>query len=173
MKKIMIAGPVGSGKTTFAKQLSAEKKIPYYELDNLIWNRLPAGDQPYPVEESIQQLQEILTEECWIIEGTTTKDWIKPALEAADILFLLLPPYHIRIYRILHRFIKQITKQEKAHYKPTIHLLKMMFRWNHHFEKKNVFELQKLIKCSPEKLLIVKSKNAYLSSKHYLVKEKT
>ncbi|WP_206912136.1 hypothetical protein IGL98_001761 [Enterococcus sp. DIV0840] len=161
MKKIIIAGPVGSGKTTFAKQLSAKKRIPYYELDNLIWNRHSTGDIPFPLEESTKKLQALLNKETWIIEGTTTKFWIKPALEDADIIFLLIPPYHVRVHRILSRYIKQITNQENAHYKPTLHLLKMMFIWNHHFEKKNFFELQKLVEPTNKKLIIVKKCNAY------------
>lgn len=74
MKKILIVGPVGSAKTTFAKQISSNRKIPYYELDNLIWTRHPTGDTPYPIEESVNQLQTILNKKTWIIESTTTKD---------------------------------------------------------------------------------------------------
>lgn len=154
----MIAGPVGSGKTTCAKQLAAHTGIPYYELDNLIWERHPTGDKPYSEEESVKQLQTILTNKSWIIEGTTTRDWIKPALDSADTIFLLLPPYPIRVYRILTRFFKQITNQEVAHYKPTIHLLKMMFIWNHHYEKKNIFELQALIDSSKNRIILLKKR---------------
>ncbi|WP_086313177.1 hypothetical protein A5821_000724 [Enterococcus sp. 7F3_DIV0205] len=160
MKKIMIAGPVGSGKTTFAKKLSAKKKIPYYELDNLIWNRQPSGDIPYSEEESTHQLQAILAKETWIIEGTTTKNWIKLAVNDADIILVLLPPYPIRLYRIFSRFIKQITNQETANYKPTFQLLKMMFIWNHHYEKKNIFELQKIAGSINKKLTILKTRHA-------------
>lgn len=33
MRKIFITGIVASGKTTFAKQLSAQLQLPWYELD--------------------------------------------------------------------------------------------------------------------------------------------
>ncbi|MGM0217235.1 hypothetical protein [Enterococcus sp. AZ126] len=161
MNKILITGPVGSGKTTFAKQLSAQKKIPYYELDDLIWDRHPTGDKQHPVEESAKQLQAILAKETWIIEGTTTRDWIKPSIESAEIILLLLPPYYIRVYRIFSRYIKQVTNRESAHYKPSIQLLKKMFIWNHHYENKNIFELQKLLSLSNKKLIILKKSNAY------------
>ncbi|WP_207694971.1 hypothetical protein DOK67_0002721 [Enterococcus sp. DIV0212c] len=165
MKKIMIAGPVGSGKTTLAKKLSVEKAIPFYELDNLIWKRLPEGDRPYSKEESNQQLQHILTKEAWIIEGTTTNEWIKPAVDDANIILLLLPAYPIRVFRILKRFIKQKTKREAAHYQPTLKLLKMMFIWNHHFEEKNIFKLHKLAESSPDKLILLKSYDSYSTYK--------
>ncbi|MBM7688701.1 hypothetical protein BCR24_08795 [Enterococcus ureilyticus] len=163
MNKIMIVGPVGSGKTTFAKQLSAKIAVPYYELDNLIWNRHPSGDKPYSEEESSKKLQVILTNDRWIIEGTTTKDWIKAAIDSADTIFLLLPPYSTRVYRIVSRYIKQITKQEKAHYQPSPHLLIKMFIWNHHFEQKNIYELQKLTDSSHKKLTVLKNHNAFSS----------
>ncbi|OJG74336.1 hypothetical protein RV12_GL002683 [Enterococcus quebecensis] len=95
-----------------------------------------------------------MNKDTWIIEGTTTKNWIAPALNDADIILLLLPSYSTRVYRILHRFIKQKTKQETANYKPTLHLLKKMFIWSHHFEKKNLLELQKLTERCPDKLIL-------------------
>ncbi|ALS00590.1 hypothetical protein ATZ33_04135 [Enterococcus silesiacus] len=170
MKKILIAGPVGSGKTSFAKQLSTEKKITYYELDNLIWNRQPTGDKPYSELESTKQLQTILAKESWIIEGTATKEWIKPAIDDADIVLLLLPPYFTRVYRIFSRFIKQITNKEVAHYKPTLNLLRMMFVWNHHFETKNIFELKKLADLSDKKLTILRDSDAYSCYKREILK---
>ncbi len=51
-------------------------------------------------------LQDILNFSEWIIEGTTTQDWIQDALIQADSVLLLLPPYQVRLYRILKRFIK-------------------------------------------------------------------
>lgn len=72
----------------------------------------------------------------------------------------MLPPYPIRIYRIFSRFIKQITNQETANYKPTFQLLKMMFIWNHHYEKKNILELQKIAGSLNKKLTILKTRHA-------------
>ncbi|MBO0469294.1 AAA family ATPase [Enterococcus sp. DIV0242_7C1] len=165
MMKIVIAGPVGSGKTTFARELAKEQKVQLYELDNLIWQRTPQGDQRFSKEKSAQLLQDILNYPEWIIEGTTTQSWIQDALIQADSVLLLLPPYHIRLYRILKRFIKQKLQLERANYTPTMNLLKMMFVWNHHYETKNKLELQQLIATSPAKLHILKDRNAYSAYK--------
>ncbi|MEI5992600.1 shikimate kinase [Candidatus Enterococcus mansonii] len=172
MKKIMITGPVGSGKTTLARQLAKKKDVPFYELDNLIWQRLAIGDQKRSECESSQLLQEILLQNEWIIEGTTTKDWIEPALSESDVILLLLPPYYLRVYRIITRFIKQTLKKETAHYKPSLHLLVNLFRWNHHFEKKNLLELQKLTADFPEKLVILNDSNPYRSYSKILTRYK-
>jgi shikimate kinase len=37
--KIHIIGSVRSGKTTLARTLSSKLKIPFYELDNVVWKR--------------------------------------------------------------------------------------------------------------------------------------
>ena len=42
--KIQIIGSVGSGKTTLAKKISEKLAIPYYEIDNIIFERHPTGD---------------------------------------------------------------------------------------------------------------------------------
>ncbi|OJG98004.1 hypothetical protein RV18_GL003700 [Enterococcus termitis] len=165
MKKIMICGPVGSGKTTFAKKLAAKEKIQLVELDNLIWERNPRGDKRFTKEQSIQLLQGTLATESWIIEGTTTQDWIKPAVAQADIILLLLPPYHVRLYRIFSRFIKQKRNVEQANYTPTFQLLKQMIVWNHHYEQKNIFELKRLNDSFPDKIIVLKELDAYAAYK--------
>lgn len=161
MEKIMIVGPVGSGKTTLARQLAKEQGLPFYELDNLIWNRLPEGDQRFTKKESTQKLKNILNRNTWIIEGTTTQPWIKPALMEAEIILLLLPPYHVRVTRIFTRFLKQLIHLEASHYRPSLKLLVNLFIWNHHYEKKNLYELQKLIEQDSTKIKTIKNPQAF------------
>ncbi|GGG18394.1 hypothetical protein GCM10007425_11070 [Lysinibacillus alkalisoli] len=43
-KKIHIMGAIGSGKTTLAKRLHEQLNIPYFELDNIVWERLDSDD---------------------------------------------------------------------------------------------------------------------------------
>ncbi|TNJ68383.1 hypothetical protein FE784_00125 [Paenibacillus hemerocallicola] len=48
--KIRIIGSCGSGKSTLAKELSVRCGIPYYELDNVIWDRNAEGVKyPEPI----------------------------------------------------------------------------------------------------------------------------
>ncbi|WP_227011219.1 hypothetical protein [Enterococcus wangshanyuanii] len=41
----------------------------------------------------------------------------------------------------------------------------MMFVWNHHYETKNKLELQQLILACPDKLHILRERNAYSAYK--------
>lgn len=57
--KIDIIGSVASGKTTLAKHLSEKFKIPYYQKDNIVWERTPAGDRKRSTEERDFPVMEI------------------------------------------------------------------------------------------------------------------
>lgn len=49
--KIDIIGSVASGKTTLAKKISSKYQVPYYEKDNIVWERTPNGDKQRTPEE--------------------------------------------------------------------------------------------------------------------------
>ncbi len=43
--RLDIIGSVASGKTTLAKIISEKYEIPYYEKDNIVWERTAYGDK--------------------------------------------------------------------------------------------------------------------------------
>lgn len=49
--KIDIIGSVASGKTTLAGKISQKYNVPYYEKDNVVWDRTPDGDRKRIPEE--------------------------------------------------------------------------------------------------------------------------
>ncbi|MFD1019880.1 AAA family ATPase [Thalassobacillus hwangdonensis] len=132
-KKIHIVGSVASGKTTLAKQLSIKLGIPYYELDNVVWERLPDGERRRTDEERDAHLKSILENDAWIIEGVH-HEWVADSLEQAEQIIYLDTPMYKRRIRIVTRFIKQKLKLEKANYTPTFEIFRKMFKWNRHFE---------------------------------------
>lgn len=66
MKKILIIGPAGSGKTTFAKQLSAKLDLPHLELDS-IYHR--ENWKPLDPVEFRMQVYEFTDQDAWIVCG--------------------------------------------------------------------------------------------------------
>ena len=66
MKKIMVIGCPGSGKSTFSKALCGRTGIPLYHLDRMYWN----ADKS-TVEKSVflARLYEVLQKDEWIIDG--------------------------------------------------------------------------------------------------------
>lgn len=66
MKRIIIIGCPGSGKSTFARELQKRTNLPLYYLDMLYWN---ADRTTVPKEEFRRRLGEVLEKDSWIIDG--------------------------------------------------------------------------------------------------------
>lgn len=132
--KIVIFGIVASGKTTLAKQLSQKLGIPYFEGDCIAWGfagepRFKRTDQQQ--EEAISAIDQ---NPSWIIEGTYRQSQ-RLVYELADQIIFLDTPLYLRRARIAMRFIKQTLGLEHSHYKPTLGMLKQMYRWTRDFEQ--------------------------------------
>lgn len=66
MKKVLIIGCPGSGKSTFAKKLHQQTGLPLYHLDNLYWN---ADGTRVERPLFLERLDQALQNEQWIIDG--------------------------------------------------------------------------------------------------------
>lgn len=84
MKKAIIIGCPGSGKTTFAEKLHTATGLPLYYLD-AIWHK---PDKTHiPREEFDIRLKEILSGDRWIIDGNYSRT-METRLSACDTVFL-------------------------------------------------------------------------------------
>lgn len=130
--KILIVGTVGTGKTTLARKLSKEYNIKYYEIDSIV------HDDVNKKKRTPQQQNEIISninkEDGWIIEGVLREN-LEYLLEIAEKIIYLDIPKNTRNKRILTRYIKQKIGIEKLNYKPSLKMLKMMYKWSNEFEK--------------------------------------
>ncbi|MEH7225377.1 AAA family ATPase [Bacillus sp. JJ1566] len=157
-KRIHIIGSVGSGKTTFANQLSSKLNISSYELDNVVWIRDKNGDIRRTEKEREEYLDTILQSESWIIEGVHNEEWVSSSFHHADVIIFLDPNYQTRMYRIVNRFLKQKLRLEHSNYKPTWKIFFKMFKWNRHFEEVGKPNFFKKYGVYNEKLLIIKDR---------------
>lgn len=102
MKKIVILGPSGAGKTTLAHGLGHTLKIKVFHLDRLFWQRGWKRKTWYERVEIVEQL--IQQENTWIIEGSYLASF-QPALQEADtIIFLDMAPLVCAI-RVIKRHL--------------------------------------------------------------------
>ena len=91
MKKIIVIGCPGAGKSTFARALSARTGIPLFYLD-MIWHK--ADRTNISRDEFDQRLEGVMTGESWIIDGNyqRTMEW---RIKECDTVFLLDFPKEI------------------------------------------------------------------------------
>ncbi|KGX85608.1 P-loop NTPase family protein [Pontibacillus marinus] len=155
LNKIHIIGSVGSGKTTLARNLSSQLRIPHYELDNVVWKKSENGDIRRTEQERDNYLSSIVQSKQWTIEGVHHK-WVGESFHEADLIIFLDTPYSIRNYRIIKRFFLQKIGAEKANYIPTFQIFKRMFVWNKNYENIEKPEILNMLTEYNHKLVILK-----------------
>jgi adenylate kinase family enzyme len=85
MKRIMIIGNGGAGKSTLARALAEKLKLPLYHLDKIYW--LP-GWKEIEMEVMNESVLKIASEEEWIIDGNYRRTLAQRAEKADTIIYL-------------------------------------------------------------------------------------
>ena len=85
MKKVIVRGCPGSGKSYFSKRLTELTNIPVYHLDNIFHKK--DGSQ-IPREEFDDKLREIFKNDKWILDGNYQRT-LEMRLKECDTVFLL------------------------------------------------------------------------------------
>lgn len=102
MKKVIVIGCPGSGKTTFAEKLNKLTGLPLYYLD-AIWHK---PDKTHiPREEFDQRISEIFATPEWIIDGNYNRT-IEMRLKECDTVFLFDLPTEVCLQGITERIGK-------------------------------------------------------------------
>lgn len=99
MKKIMVIGCPGSGKSTFSRELHKRTGIPLFHLDMMYWN----PDRTI-VERAVfrERLSNAIQKEEWIIDGNYGST-LKLRLQACDTVVFLDYPQEICLNGIMER----------------------------------------------------------------------
>lgn len=85
MKKVMIIGSPGSGKSTFARKLKEITGLPLYYLD-ILWHK--PNQTNISTKEFDMKLYEIIQKDKWIIDGNYQRT-LEMRLKECDTVFLM------------------------------------------------------------------------------------
>jgi hypothetical protein len=88
VRKVVILGRGGAGKSALARELSSLTGIPATELDSIFWQQ---GQSPTPAEEWVVQQRELVARETWILDGDLGPydSGLGARLAAADTIIVL------------------------------------------------------------------------------------
>ena len=103
MKKVLIIGCPGAGKSTFARALHEKTGLPLIYLD-MIWHK--PDKTTVTREEFDTRLEELLHLPCFLIEGNYSRT-LQRRLEACDTVFLLDYPVEVCLAGVESRIGKK------------------------------------------------------------------
>jgi adenylate kinase family enzyme len=102
MKRILIIGSAGAGKTTLARYISQQCALPLIHLDQEFWR---PGWASTPGELWKQRIAQIITQPAWIIDGYY-HDILEETCRAADTIIFLDLSHRLCTYRVCLRYLK-------------------------------------------------------------------
>ena len=158
--KIDIIGSVASGKTTLAKRISMKYQVPYFEKDNVVWERTIHGDKKRTPEERDKVFLEIIGSNDWIVEGSP-RDCLRESFECCDYIIILNEKTYTRLYRVIKRWILQRCGKEKYNSKPTLKFLYFNVMWVFEFNSMRENLFKELQKYGERCLIFASSKDAF------------
>ncbi len=111
MKRVIVIGTTGSGKSTMAKEIADTIEAPMIVLDELLW--MP-GWQPRGKEDYQALLQHALQSDTWVIDGNTRRNraivW-----GSADTVVWLNYSFWVNFTRLLWRTIRRVISHEEVY----------------------------------------------------------
>jgi adenylate kinase family enzyme len=103
MQRILVMGSCGSGKSTFARQLSAVAGIPVISLDALFWK--PGWVEPDKAEFR-ERLADAARQPRWIMDGNYISHLVELRRDASDTVIWFDLPRYTCVLGIMTRIAK-------------------------------------------------------------------
>jgi adenylate kinase family enzyme len=108
MKRVVVLGSPGAGKSTFARKLHQRSGLPIVHLD--FYYHQSKYDYINNLEAWIARVKKLMEPEEWIIDGNY-QSTVPLRCEAADTIILFDLPRRVCMYRVLRRRLQLRNKQ--------------------------------------------------------------
>lgn len=106
VRRVVVIGSSGSGKTTFARLLAERLGVPHIELDALHWTE---GDWREPPPEVFRaRVTAATAAPAWVLDGGYVGKLGTLVWERADTLIWLDVPFHRSFWRMLRRSVARV-----------------------------------------------------------------
>ena len=152
MKRVIIIGCGGSGKSTLSRALSEKTNLPVVHLDKLFWRE---GWVNIPREEFNVLLREELKKDKWIIDGNYDRT-IKERLNRCDTVIYLDYPRRTCLFGIIKRFITNYGKVRPDMTEGCPEKIDLEFiKWIWNFNKEHRDKFYKILKAEKGKEIYI------------------
>ncbi|MFK0243110.1 DNA topology modulation protein FlaR [Amycolatopsis azurea] len=131
MRRVMVVGCSGAGKSTFSRRLGAALGLPVTHLDRLYWR---PGWTPAPDAEFHAAQQEIIASDAWVIDGNYGSS-MHLRLPRADTIVFLDYPRRVCLWRALTRCLREYGQDKQAPGCPErldLEFYSYLWRWPKH-----------------------------------------
>ena len=152
MKRIMIIGCPGSGKSTFARALAKKTGLPLHYLDMMYWN---PDRTTKPKEEFRAALRETVALDRWIIDGNYGST-LEIRMEACDTVIFLDYPPEVCLAGVEERRGKPRADMPWVETEPDLEFIEFIKKYNEE-SRPRVIEL--LEKYKEKNIIIFKSRS--------------
>ena len=99
MRRVLVIGSPGAGKSTFSKQLAARVGLTLVHLDDVYWQ--PGWVRPAKAD-WMRTVEALIAEDAWILDGNYTGTLARRAARA-DVVLVLMYPRALCLYRAVTR----------------------------------------------------------------------
>ncbi|MBS1788447.1 MAG: AAA family ATPase [Acidobacteria bacterium] len=111
MKRVVVIGTSGTGKTTFAGKLARLLNVPHIELDQLHWN---PNWRETPRDQFIEKVKVATDAPAWVVDGNYTTKVSRIVWQRADTIVWLEYPFRVILFRLLIRTFKRLVLGEEC-----------------------------------------------------------
>ncbi|MFE9117462.1 adenylate kinase [Streptomyces sp. NPDC007172] len=109
MRRVLVVGSTGAGKSTLARALGERLDVPYHELDALHFAGPGWAEDPH----FATRVAEIAATSAWVLDSYGTPE-VRPLLwERADTVLWLDYPRRVVMLRVLRRSLRRTVRRER------------------------------------------------------------